>query len=92
MWLLCSQQFLRAAAMIFFSTWFPTFLRESRGATLEQAGVQFTGDTFDTGVCHMAFFNDPDGMRLEAMVYGPEKKPAVKKAKTAAKKTAKTAT
>jgi sugar phosphate permease len=38
MWLLCSQQFLRAAAMIFFSTWFPTFLRESRGATLVQAG------------------------------------------------------
>jgi hypothetical protein len=34
------------------------------------------------------FFNDPDGMRLEAMVYGPAKKPAVKKAKTAAKKTA----
>jgi predicted MFS family arabinose efflux permease len=38
MWLLCSQQFLRAAAMIFFSTWFPTFLRESRGASLEGAG------------------------------------------------------
>jgi hypothetical protein len=35
------------------------------------------------------FFNDPDGMRLEAMVYGPAKKPAVKKAKTASKKTAK---
>jgi MFS family permease len=30
MWLLCAQQFLRAAAMIFFTTWFPTFLRESR--------------------------------------------------------------
>jgi MFS family permease len=38
MWLLCSQQFLRAAAMIFFSTWFPTFLREHRGATPLQAG------------------------------------------------------
>lgn len=38
MWLLCSQQFFRAAAMIFFSTWFPTFLREHRGATRLQAG------------------------------------------------------
>jgi len=28
---------------------------------LEGAGVQFHGDTFDTGVCHMAFFADPDG-------------------------------
>ena len=23
--------------------------------------MTFVGDTFDTGVCHMAFFNDPDG-------------------------------
>lgn len=37
MWLLCAQQFLRAAAMIFFSTWFPTFLREHRHATLAEA-------------------------------------------------------
>jgi MFS family permease len=42
MWLLCAQQFLRAAAMIFFVTWFPTFLRESRGATLVQSGVLTT--------------------------------------------------
>jgi catechol 2,3-dioxygenase-like lactoylglutathione lyase family enzyme len=28
---------------------------------LEAAGVQFKGDTVDTGVCHMAFFFDPDG-------------------------------
>jgi predicted enzyme related to lactoylglutathione lyase len=33
-------------------------------ATLEQRGVTFTGDTFDTGVCHMAFFADPDGNAL----------------------------
>jgi predicted enzyme related to lactoylglutathione lyase len=33
-------------------------------ATLEQKGVTFSGDTFDTGVCHMAFFNDPDGNAL----------------------------
>jgi predicted enzyme related to lactoylglutathione lyase len=33
-------------------------------ATLEQRGVRFTMDTFDTGVCHMAFFEDPDGNAL----------------------------
>ena len=32
--------------------------------TLEQRGVSFDGDTFDTGVCHMAFFKDPDGNAL----------------------------
>jgi catechol 2,3-dioxygenase-like lactoylglutathione lyase family enzyme len=43
---------------------------------------------------YAVFFHDPDGMRLEAMVYGPAKKPAVKKqakkqvAKNAPKKTA----
>ncbi len=31
---------------------------------LEAHGVQFTMDTFDTGVCHMAFFVDPDGNSL----------------------------
>ena len=30
-------------------------------ATLEARGVEFTGDTLDTGVCHMGFFTDPDG-------------------------------
>ena len=30
-------------------------------AALEGAGVQFKGETQDTGVCHMAFFTDPDG-------------------------------
>ena len=33
-------------------------------AELEGRGVTFDGDTFDTGVCHMAFFADPDGNRL----------------------------
>ncbi len=28
---------------------------------LEGKGVVFNGETMDTGVCHMAFFNDPDG-------------------------------
>jgi predicted enzyme related to lactoylglutathione lyase len=29
--------------------------------TLEARGVTFKGDILDTGVCHMAFFDDPDG-------------------------------
>jgi predicted enzyme related to lactoylglutathione lyase len=33
-------------------------------ASLEAQGVSFDGDTFDTGVCHMALFDDPDGNRL----------------------------
>jgi len=33
-------------------------------AALEEKGVQFFGETFDTGVCHMAFFTDPDGNDL----------------------------
>ncbi len=33
-------------------------------AKLEEAGVGFEGETLDTGVCHMAFFRDPDGNAL----------------------------
>jgi predicted enzyme related to lactoylglutathione lyase len=33
-------------------------------ATLESRGVEFRGDTFDTGVCHMAFFADSEGNDL----------------------------
>jgi catechol 2,3-dioxygenase-like lactoylglutathione lyase family enzyme len=28
---------------------------------LESAGVEFLGETVDTGVCHMGFFYDPEG-------------------------------
>ena len=31
---------------------------------LEAKGVEFAGDILDTGVCHMAFFTDPDGNDL----------------------------
>ena len=31
---------------------------------LETAGVEFHGETLDTGVCDMAFFSDPDGNAL----------------------------
>jgi catechol 2,3-dioxygenase-like lactoylglutathione lyase family enzyme len=33
-------------------------------AELEAKGVEFSGEIFDTGVCHMAFFTDPDGNDL----------------------------
>jgi catechol 2,3-dioxygenase-like lactoylglutathione lyase family enzyme len=33
-------------------------------AELEAKGVEFEGKTKDTGVCHMAFFHDPDGNAL----------------------------
>jgi predicted enzyme related to lactoylglutathione lyase len=38
-------------------------VEEARKA-LEQRGVSFAGETLDTGVCHMAFFSDPDGNAL----------------------------
>ncbi len=31
---------------------------------LEGKGIEFLGPTIDTGVCHMAFFTDPDGNGL----------------------------
>jgi predicted enzyme related to lactoylglutathione lyase len=33
-------------------------------AELESRGVEFFGDIIDSGVCHMAFFKDPDGNAL----------------------------
>jgi predicted enzyme related to lactoylglutathione lyase len=30
-------------------------------AELESRGVEFQGDILDSGVCHQAFFTDPDG-------------------------------
>jgi predicted enzyme related to lactoylglutathione lyase len=32
---------------------------------LEAAGVEFQGETIDSGVCHMAHFVDPDGNVLQ---------------------------
>lgn len=31
---------------------------------LEEVGVEFLGETLDSGVCHLAVFSDPDGNRL----------------------------
>jgi len=37
---------------------------EAARAKLESRGVGFGADTLDTSVCHMAFFEDPDGNAL----------------------------
>jgi len=37
---------------------------EAARAMLEARGVSFSGETLDTGVCHMAFFSDLDGNAL----------------------------
>ena len=37
---------------------------EATRAELEGKGVTFHGDVVDSGVCHMAYFNDPDGNAL----------------------------
>ncbi|MEZ6133847.1 MAG: MFS transporter [Pirellulaceae bacterium] len=40
--LLCGQQFFRAAGMVFFMTWFPTFLQKTRDVSLLGSGVLTT--------------------------------------------------
>jgi catechol 2,3-dioxygenase-like lactoylglutathione lyase family enzyme len=37
---------------------------EAARTELEAKGVTFAGEILDTGVCHMAFFSDPDGNDL----------------------------
>jgi catechol 2,3-dioxygenase-like lactoylglutathione lyase family enzyme len=37
---------------------------EGAKAELESRGVEFRGDTLDSGVCYQAFFADPDGNAL----------------------------
>lgn len=37
---------------------------EAARAELEAKGIEFAGDTLDSGVCHMALFTDPDGNDL----------------------------
>jgi catechol 2,3-dioxygenase-like lactoylglutathione lyase family enzyme len=34
---------------------------EEARAELQAKGVEFLGETFDSSVCHMGFFKDPDG-------------------------------
>jgi catechol 2,3-dioxygenase-like lactoylglutathione lyase family enzyme len=37
---------------------------EAARTALEASGVKFHADTMDSGVCHMAYFTDPDGNAL----------------------------
>ena len=37
---------------------------QSAREQLTAQGIEFQGDPFDTGVCHMSFFTDPDGNAL----------------------------
>ena len=37
-WFLCGQQICRASGYMFFASWFPTFLQETRGVTVEESG------------------------------------------------------
>jgi len=37
---------------------------EAARTQLESRGVAFVPDTIDSGVCHMAYFSDPDGNAL----------------------------
>jgi predicted enzyme related to lactoylglutathione lyase len=37
---------------------------EAARTELESKGITFSADTMDSGVCHMAFFTDPDGNAL----------------------------
>jgi catechol 2,3-dioxygenase-like lactoylglutathione lyase family enzyme len=37
---------------------------EAARGELESRGVKFNVDTVDSGVCHMAYFSDPDGNAL----------------------------
>ena len=39
MWLLCGQQICRSAGYMFFASWFPTFLQQTRGVSVTQSGL-----------------------------------------------------
>jgi catechol 2,3-dioxygenase-like lactoylglutathione lyase family enzyme len=49
---------------------------EAARVELESRGVEFKGDTIDSGVCHQAFFEDPDGNALDLHHrYAPRTRP-----------------
>ena len=39
MWAICGQQYFRAAGYIFYASWFPTYLQESRGVSVAESGL-----------------------------------------------------
>jgi ACS family D-galactonate transporter-like MFS transporter len=38
LWLICAQQFLRAAGYVFYTSWFSTYLQEAKSLDIERAG------------------------------------------------------
>src|SRR5207244_2500719 len=38
LWCICGQQFFRAAGYMFFTSWFATYLQETRGVTIARSG------------------------------------------------------
>ena len=38
LWLICTQQFLRAAGYVFYASWFSTYLQEAKSLDIERAG------------------------------------------------------
>jgi catechol 2,3-dioxygenase-like lactoylglutathione lyase family enzyme len=50
---------------------------EAAHAELESRGIQFKGETIDSGVCYQAFFEDPDGnaLAIHHRYAPPEAKP-----------------
>jgi catechol 2,3-dioxygenase-like lactoylglutathione lyase family enzyme len=50
---------------------------EAARAELQSRGVRFKGDILDSGVCHQAFFEDPDGnvLGLHHRYAPPDAKP-----------------
>lgn len=50
MWFLCGQQICRASGYMFFASWFPTFLQETRDVSVQDSGylqaLVFTGTLF----------------------------------------------
>jgi ACS family glucarate transporter-like MFS transporter len=39
MWCICLQQVFRAAGYVFYASWYPTFLRETRGVSIRDSGL-----------------------------------------------------
>lgn len=39
LYLICGQQFFRAAAYVFYTTWFPTYLQEQHDVSVQQSGL-----------------------------------------------------
>jgi MFS family permease len=58
--LLCAQQFFRAYGMVFFMTWFPTFLQTAHGVTQLQSGwlTTYIGIGVGVGGLSGGFFSD----------------------------------